>query len=120
VIAKGTVLQLRADGIPANKLRFVQLNTKSPRFHVVDYARVAVGTDGRLTASPGALSLTRGARLAVLDRSAGRRDERVRLHRGRLQLRSRYAEPSRPDGGGRPDRGVAVRQLRELRRRIRR
>jgi hypothetical protein len=47
VIKKGTVLQLQADGIPANALRTVQLNTKSPRFHVPDYARVEVGRDGR-------------------------------------------------------------------------
>jgi hypothetical protein len=43
IIKKGTVLRLQADGIPANALRTVQLNTKSPRFHVPDYARVEVG-----------------------------------------------------------------------------
>ena len=80
VIAKGTVLELRADGISANKLRFVQINTKSPRFHEADYARVAVGTDGRLTANPGALSLTKGTRLAVLDLKVDQDRVRVFTH----------------------------------------
>lgn len=67
IIKKGTLLQLQADGIPANALRTVQLNTKSPRFHVPDYARVEVGRDGRITAGPGAVSLGRDTRLVVLD-----------------------------------------------------
>ena len=67
VIKKGTVLRLQADGIPAKALRTVQLNTKSPRFHVPDYARVEVGRDGRITAGPGAVLLRKDARLVVLD-----------------------------------------------------
>jgi hypothetical protein len=77
VIKKGTVLRLQADGIPANALRTVQLNTKSPRFHVPDYARVEVGRDGRITAGPGAVSLTAGTRLVVLDLKVS--GDRVRL-----------------------------------------
>ncbi|MEX2222896.1 MAG: hypothetical protein WEG40_13975 [Candidatus Rokuibacteriota bacterium] len=53
--------------MPANALRTVQLNTKSPRFHVPDYARVEVGREGRITAGPDAVSLGKGTRLVVLD-----------------------------------------------------
>lgn len=77
VIKKGTVLSLQADGIPANPLRVVQLNSKSPRFHVADYARVEVDREGRLKASPGELALAKGTRLAVLDLKVGA--DRVRL-----------------------------------------
>jgi hypothetical protein len=68
VILKGTVLRLQADGIPANQLRSFQLNPKSPRrYHVADYARVEIGRDGRITADPGAVSLSKGTELVVLD-----------------------------------------------------
>jgi len=77
LVKKGTVLRLRADGIPANALRFVQLNTKSPRFHVRDYARVEVRRDGAITAGPGAMSLGQGTRLVVLDLEAS--GDRVRV-----------------------------------------
>src|SRR5215471_5774746 len=59
VLQKGTVLALQADAVPANKLRVVQINTKSPRFHMPDYAPVDVGSDGRLTASPGPSTLAK-------------------------------------------------------------
>jgi hypothetical protein len=77
VIRQGTVLQLQADGIPAIKLRFTQINTKSPRFHSPDYARVEVGQDGRLAANPGELSLPKGTRMVVLGLKVGA--DRVRL-----------------------------------------
>jgi hypothetical protein len=53
VIRKGTVLRLQDDGIPANPIRFVQLNTKSPRFHVRDYARGEVSVDGAIACRGG-------------------------------------------------------------------
>ncbi len=80
VTRKGTVLLLEADGIPAKKLRFVQANTKSPRFHVPDYARVDVGRDGRLTAGPGDMALPQGTRLVVLDLEVGIDQVRVFAH----------------------------------------
>ena len=133
VIKKGTVLRLQADGIPANALRTVQLNTKSPRFHVPDYARVEVGRDGRITAGPGAVSLTAGTRLVVLDqgerrpgasvhphvgpRAAARRQGQPRLHRVRLRVRSRQPRSGRPRHDRGPDRPGAHPQFEWLRRR---
>jgi hypothetical protein len=67
VIRKGTVLLLQVDGIPAGVLRTTQINTKSPRFHVHDYARVAVSEAGRISAEPSSLALTKGTRLVVLN-----------------------------------------------------
>jgi hypothetical protein len=67
VVKKGTILLLQADQIPAAKLRVIQANTKSPRFHSPHYARVEVSRDGQLIANPGELSLAKGTRLAVLN-----------------------------------------------------
>ena len=90
VTRQGTVLVLEADAIPAKKLRFVQANAKSPRFHVPDYARVTVGRDGQLTAGPGEIVLGRGTRLVVLDLE-------VDVHQVRLLTHT--LEPVRlPDG----------------------
>ena len=77
VIKKGTVLVLQADGVPAGLLRTTQINTKSPRFHAHDYARVSVGEDGRLLAEPANLTLGKGTRLVVLDLKVDR--DRVRM-----------------------------------------
>jgi len=80
VTGKRTVLLLGADGIPAKKLRFVQANTKSQRFHVSDYARVEIGRDGHLTAGPGDMVLPSGTRLVVLDLEVGVDRVRVLTH----------------------------------------
>src|SRR6266850_2406881 len=77
VVTKGTVLRLMADGMPAGVLRTTQLNTKSPRFHVHDYARVAIDERGRITAEPGSLALAKGTRMVVLNLKTDR--DRVRL-----------------------------------------
>src|SRR5882672_179105 len=77
VVEKGTVLRLTADGIPAGVLRTTQLNTKSPRFHVHDYARVAIDERGRVSAEPGSVALTEGTRMVVLNLKTDR--DRVRL-----------------------------------------
>jgi len=77
VIRAGTVLVLQADGVPAGMLRTTQANTKSPRFHAHDYARVSVGEDGRLLAEPANLTLRKGTRLVVLDLKVDR--DRVRM-----------------------------------------
>ena len=125
VIRQGTVLQLQADGIPANKLRFTQINTKSPRFHSPDYARVEMGRDGRLAAKPGELSLPKGTRMVVLDLKVGADRMRllthtlepVRLPGVRLRFRPRDTRPGRRGRGRQPDRPVACQHLGELRRR---
>ena len=77
VVEKGTVLRLTADGIPAGVLQTTQLNTKSPRFHVHDYARVAVDERGRISAEPGRLALPKGTRMVVLNLKTDR--DRIRL-----------------------------------------
>lgn len=77
VVKKGTVLVLQADGVPAGVLRTTQANTKSPRFHAHDYARVSVGEDGRILAGPATLTLRKGTRLVVLSLKVDR--DRVRM-----------------------------------------
>jgi len=87
---RGSVLVLQADGAPAQALRFVQLNTKSPRFHVRDYARVTVAQDGALTAGQGDFILPRGTRLGVLD---------LKVDRDQIHVFTHTLEPVRlPDG----------------------
>ena len=76
VIERGAVLSLEADGVPANTLRIIQTNTKSPRFHVRDYAEVEI-TEGAIRAGAGQLRLPKGTRLVVLDLKA--EPDRIRL-----------------------------------------
>lgn len=73
----GVVLTLQVDGVPANRLRVILANTRSPRFHVKDYAQKEVASDARLAAAPGQFTLNKGTRLAVLDLRVGK--DRVRL-----------------------------------------
>ncbi len=80
VVRKGTILLLQADQIPAAKLRVVQANTKSPRFHSPHYARVEVSRDGQLTAAPSELSLAKGTRMVVLDVKASGSQVRLFTH----------------------------------------
>lgn len=83
---RGSVLLLQADGAPAQALRFVQLNTKSPRFHVRDYARVSVAQDGALTSGKGDFTLPKGTRLDVLD---------VKVDRDQVHVFTHALEPAR-------------------------
>lgn len=111
VVKKGAVLVLQGDGVPANELRTVQINTKSPRFHVRDYARVEISRDGRLTGAPGQLTLAKGTRLVVLDIKADRDHlrlfthtlEPVRLADGRTVNGCTEFVVSLGDGNGRGD-----------------
>ena len=90
VFKKGTVLLLQADGVPAGILRTTQINTKSPRFHVHDYARVTVGEEGRILAKPASLTLGKGTRLVVLD---------LKVDRDRVHMFTHTLDPVRlPDG----------------------
>ncbi len=77
---RGSVLVLQAEAAPAKALRFAQANTKSPRFHVRDYARVTVAPDGTIGAGQGELTLTKGTRLSVLDLKVGRDQVHVFTH----------------------------------------
>ena len=76
----GSVLLLQADGATAQALRFEELNTKSPRFHVRDYARVTVALDGALTSGRGDFTLRKGTRLGVLDLKVDRDQVHVFTH----------------------------------------
>jgi len=91
VIKRGTVLLLQADGVPAGVLRTTQINTKSPRFHAHDYARVTVGEDGHIIlAEPASLTLGKGTRLVVLD---------LKVDRDRVHMFTHTLDPVRlPDG----------------------
>ena len=80
VVEKGTVLRVTADGVPAGVLRTTQLNTKSPRFHVHDYARVAVDERGRISAEPGRVALAKGTRMVVLNIKTDRDHVRLYTH----------------------------------------
>lgn len=77
IASRGVVLLLQADGVAAKKLRVIQANTKSPRFHVRDYAAVDIAPDGRLAGTLGDFMLPKGSRLVVLDLKVEK--DRVRL-----------------------------------------
>jgi hypothetical protein len=87
---RGSVLLLQGDGAPAQALRFVQLNTKSPRFHVRDYARATVAQDGALTSGKGDFTLPKGTRLSVLD---------VKVDRDQVHIFTHTLEPVRLGDG---------------------
>ena len=90
VVTKGTVLRPTADGMPAGVLRTTQLNTKSPRFPVHDYARVAIDERGRVSAEPGSVALAKGTRMVVLN---------LKTDRDRVRLFTHTLDPVRlPDG----------------------
>lgn len=67
VYRPATVLTLEADGVPAKMLRVTQLNPKSPRFHVHDFARVDVDSAGHVIGAPADGQLARGTRLVVFN-----------------------------------------------------
>ncbi len=67
VASLGARLRLETDGVPAKPFRVTQANTKSPRFHAQDYARVEVASGQIVTLEPGDLKLSKGTELVVLD-----------------------------------------------------
>ncbi|MGH7315850.1 MAG: hypothetical protein ACREJS_06275, partial [Candidatus Rokuibacteriota bacterium] len=89
VVRPGTVLTLQAEGIPAKQMRVIQLNTKSPRFHVRDYAPVEVTGNGRVITGPGEFRLGRGARLSVLG---------LKVETDRIRFFTHTVEPVRFEG----------------------
>lgn len=84
VFGRGAVLLLQADGMPANPFRLAQLDTKSPHFHVRDFAAVEIHETRWAVARPGSLVLARGIRLVVLDVNVGA--DRVQLLTHTLEL----------------------------------
>jgi hypothetical protein len=85
---RGAVLPLETDGVPAKPFRVTQVNTKSPRFHVHDYARVEI-INGTRRGRDGDLTLPKGTRVVVLDRKV--RSDAVHLF-------THTAEPMREAG----------------------
>lgn len=67
VARPGVRLRVEADAVPAKPFRINQMNTKSPRFHARDYARVAVVSGQVVTVETGNLTLSRGTEVVVLD-----------------------------------------------------
>jgi len=80
----GKLLVLAVDAVPAKPFRVIQRDPRSPRVHLMDFARVDIGTDGKMMAEPGALTLRQGARLVVLD---------VRITGSEVHLLTHTAEP---------------------------
>lgn len=91
VIERGAILTLEADGVPAKRLRIIQANTKSPRFHVHDYARIEIAEGGVLRAGQGDFTLAKGTRLVVLD---------LKVEAGGVRLFTHTTEPVALPGGG--------------------
>jgi len=67
VARPGARLRLQADGLSAKAFRVTQANTKSPRFHVRDYARIEVVSGQTVTLEPGEFVLPKGTEVVVLD-----------------------------------------------------
>ena len=98
VTKPGTVLMLRADGVPANVLRVSKPERPHPKMqvptrvrHIDNYARVTVGADGTLAGGPGELSLASGTRLVLFD---------VKVERDQVRFFTHTVDPvARLDGG---------------------
>ncbi len=92
VTPTGRVFVIALDGVTAKPFRVAQANTKSPAFHVMDYARVDVTADGRVAAEPAERVLPRGTRMVILS---------TRLRGDRLYLQTHTEAPTQrlADGG---------------------
>jgi len=80
----GKLLVLAVDAVPAKPFLVLQKDPRSPRVHVMDFARVDIAADGKIMAEPGALTLGQGTRLVVLD---------VRITGSEVHLLTHTAEP---------------------------
>ena len=80
----GARLRVEADGVQARPFRVIQANTKSPRFHARDYARVAVASGELLILETGELTLRRGTEVVVLD---------IKVHGDSVRLFTHTVEP---------------------------
>ncbi|MGH7553335.1 MAG: hypothetical protein ACREMQ_09970 [Longimicrobiales bacterium] len=90
VARRGALLRLEADGVSAKPFRVIQANTKSPRFHVRDYALVEIASDRTVTVESGELRLSRGTEVVVLD---------IRVEGGAVQLLTHTSQPVRHTDG---------------------
>ncbi|MGH7553333.1 MAG: hypothetical protein ACREMQ_09960 [Longimicrobiales bacterium] len=92
-VARTGRILISADSIPAKPFRVFQENPASPPVHVMDFAEVRIGRDGRIIAEPAPMRLGRGSRVVVLD---------VRVEASRVHLLTHTAEPVRVTAGGEP------------------
>jgi S1-C subfamily serine protease len=93
VTRTGRILILSVDGIPARPFRVFQANPASPPVHVMDFAEMRIGRDGRIVAEPAPIRPARGSRLVVLD---------VKVEASRVHLLTHTAAPVRVTAGGGP------------------
>jgi len=93
VARTGRLLILALDGVPAKPFRVIRANPKSPWSHVMDFARVQIASDGRVTAEPAPLRLDRGSRLVVLD---------VKVDASHVRFLTHSADPVRVAGSAEP------------------
>jgi hypothetical protein len=93
VTRTGRILILSVDGIPARPFRVFQANPASPPVHVMDFAEMRMGRDGRIVAEPASIHLDRGSRLVVLD---------VKVEASRVHLLTHTAAPVRVTAAGEP------------------
>ncbi len=80
VAHQGALLRLEAGDVSAKPFRVIQANTKSPRFHVNDYALVEMASDRIITIEPGELRLPKGTDLIILDIKVDRDAVRLLTH----------------------------------------
>lgn len=92
VARSGARLRLEVDNVPAKPFRVTQANTKSPRFHARDYARVGVAAGQLVTLESGALTLRRGTEIVVLD---------IKVQADTVRLFTHTVEPVSDAGGPR-------------------
>jgi hypothetical protein len=79
----GTRFRLQADGVPAKPFRVAQLNTKSPRFHVDDFAEVRIVSDRAVGLEPGTLNLPKSTEVVLLDLTVHGNQVRLFTHTAR-------------------------------------
>ena len=90
VAMRGARLRLEGDNVPAKPFHVTQLNTKSPRFHARDYARVGIASGQLVTLEPGELNLRRGTEVVVLE---------IEVKAGTVRLFTHTSQPVGGSGG---------------------
>lgn len=80
VARRATRLRVEADGIAAKPFRVTQANTKSPRFHVRDYAVLEIASPRAVAVESGPLTLPKGTEVVVLQIDVDPEAVRLRTH----------------------------------------
>lgn len=93
VTRAGRILVVSMDAVPAKPFRVLQPNSASPPVHVMDFAKIRIAPDGRITAEPAPIQLAQGSRVVVLD---------VKVEASGVRLLTHTAEPLRIAARGEP------------------